>query len=421
MKRIRLYAGLCVLACAILTPLVAMGNEDLNVRLEALEKELAELRARSEQQTEQRNEAIRQVLTEMREDTQVLPVLPGWLENFKFSGDLRLRYEGQFYDWNKQNRNRARYRARFGFSKKLWDDQFEIGVRLASGESNDPTSANQSFTDNYSQKYIFLDRAYAKFTPNAIQGLTLTGGKMPNPWIQNDIFFDTDINPEGFFAHYKAPSMGTVELFGGAGAFILRHQSSAGDSTMIGGQIGANIVMGDNLKWTTGGYWQTYNNYDLTGVAPRGNANPLSRAGSFGVVGVNNALKWRMWNVPVRAFFDWAHNCLEDDNEKHYSGANNAYAAGVDVGSTKKKGDWAVKYRWAYVEANAMPGYFMDSDFGFANRKGHVIGATYNLLDNVTMGASVYVTEPIFTPTSTAGNANEGLTTIIMVDVVWKF
>ena len=108
MKRIRLYAGLCVLACAILTPLVAMGNEDLNVRLEALEKELAELRARSEQQTEQRNEAIRQVLTEMREDTQVLPVLPGWLENFKFSGDLRLRYEGQFYDWDKQNRNRAR-------------------------------------------------------------------------------------------------------------------------------------------------------------------------------------------------------------------------------------------------------------------------------------------------------------------------
>jgi hypothetical protein len=44
-----------------------------------------------------------------------------------------------------------------------------------------------------------------------------------------------------------------------------------------------------------------------------------------------------------------------------------------------------------------------------------VLGATYNLIDSVTLGGKVFHTEPI------AGSSQDQRDTTVQVDLVWKF
>ena len=121
-------------------------------------------------------------------------------------------------------------------------------------------------------------------------------------------------------------------------------------------------------------------------------------------------------------FADFAHNAGPGDWTGRYSGQDNAFAVGVKYGQNKKKGDWSVKYRYARIEANALPGMFVDDDFGGTNRQGHVIGAEYSILDNLTTGVNLFFTEPIFAPTSASGaSPYEDRTTTLFFDVLWKF
>src|SRR5437660_8546833 len=70
---------------------------------------------------------------------QVKSGMPDWVTALKFNGDFRGRFEG-FYADNPAfvDRNRFRYRVRFGATATLLDD-FEIGLRLSSA---DPVSGS---------------------------------------------------------------------------------------------------------------------------------------------------------------------------------------------------------------------------------------------------------------------------------------
>jgi hypothetical protein len=449
--------GSAVLLVACLAgPLRAQATEDqgdLKTTVEALKQRLKEQDRRMEEQDARlaeleeskriaatqpatqstqaiQREAIKEVLAEMKIDAdRHAPALPGWLEGLKFGGDFRLRYQGDFANWGstaeseKKDRHRARYRLRFGATKTWLDDQLEVGFRLASGESDDPTSTNQSFTGNYSEKPVWIDLAYARYSPNAVKGFSITGGKMKNPWLMNEIFMDSDVNPEGFWAEYKAAKLGPVEPFAGAGYFILRESSSDFDTTMYGVQAGLKYDVSKDVKYTVAGYWQDYDHYDTSGASARGNDSPLSNVPGFGIIGLTNAVEFKAFGRPVNLFADFAHNCGEaDEASARYEGENNAFATGVKYGQNKKKGDWSLKYRYAFVQANALPGHFVDSDFGFANRKGHVLGGEYNILDSLTIGVDVFLTQPIFSPSTTSGSsAFEDMTTTVMANLVWKF
>ena len=116
--------------------------------------------------------------------------MPDWVSALKFNGDFRGRYEG-FFGENPAfvQRNRFRYRLRFGVTAELLDD-LEVGFRLSSSErvgefGGDPISGNTSFSDNGSKKFVFIDLAYAKWSPwhTAQWAGALTFGKMENPFV----------------------------------------------------------------------------------------------------------------------------------------------------------------------------------------------------------------------------------------------
>ncbi|MGI8965685.1 MAG: putative porin [Limisphaerales bacterium] len=98
--------------------------------------------------------------------------MPDWVTALKFNGDFRGRYDG-IYSNNGSDRNRLRYRLRFGATASLTDN-FEVGLRLGSGQigsaapslGGSPFSANTDLGNDGSRKFLFVDLAYAKWTPN---------------------------------------------------------------------------------------------------------------------------------------------------------------------------------------------------------------------------------------------------------------
>jgi hypothetical protein len=170
---------------------------------------------------------------------------------FRLSGDVRVRGE-DFNQTGMADRNRARVRVRFGFDGKLNED-FVGGLSLATGSLGDPSSTNETLTNNFDRKTIGLDRGYITYNPVAYPWLSLTGGKFAFPWQRTSVTFDPDLNPEGFdeklsFDIHRVPGVQNLTLqsmqllyneVSGTGGLYHGH-----DSYAVGGQASARLNFG---------------------------------------------------------------------------------------------------------------------------------------------------------------------------------
>ena len=321
---------------------------------------------------------------------------PDWLENFTWGGDLRLRYHYEHFGGQpRKERHQGRFRLRI-WAKKTWlDKQIEAGFRLASGSSSSPTSTNQSFDMTMSEKNVWIDRAYAKLKPKSIKGLEVVGGKMANPFFNTNVVWDSDVNPEGVWVKYTCPSAAPFEPFVGAGYFLTEESSTGRDGTLSGYQAGIMIPIGEDTEWTTAGTYYDWRNYETTFASAANNTTSMGgarlAAEEFDVVNVTTQVKTKVAGVPVKVWFDWAHNTdnvLANNQDK-------AYGAGVKVGKNKKEGDLSAKYKYAHIEADAVPAGLNDSDFGTTNVRGHQVGVKYNVTNFMTIGANLFYTETI--------------------------
>jgi len=457
MRRIvKWMAAGVVLACAALAPAVetqSADNEDLKTTVEALKarlKDQSNRLAELENQQAAEKASLAKAIKEMTDSAANKSAGPTWLENLKFSGDLRLRMENVGYSGDNRvddkDRNRARARLRFGADKTWLDDQMLVSFRLASGSDNNPTSTNQTFTENFSKKPIWLDRAYAKYEPRCAPGLTAMAGKMGVPLVNTDMIWDTDVNPEGAWLQYK-PKCGDLSPFVNAGWWSLSERaqrktdlhdvgsSTAFDyelinATLMQFQTGLDWQISKDVKYTVAatyydfaGYDQTYPRTNgntettITETSPLGRTNSYKRVSDFRMIDLINQLSWKVCDLKMAAYFEIVHNCADNVDVTDYRGQDNGYAAGLKVGENKKKGDWSASYKYAWIEANSTPGAFNDADFGGTNRKGHVVGGMYNLTDDLTLGLSFFLTEPISGSTSSADYRD----VTSMFDLVWKF
>jgi uncharacterized coiled-coil protein SlyX len=133
----------------------------------------------------------------------------------KFSGDLRLRSESFFGLSNSLTngvnpavlgndlspRHRMRLRARLQMRGTI-SDEFDWGLRIASGSFADNISTNQTLTDFFNRKPFALDQAFITYKPRRAPGLRLQGGKFEPPWAFTELTIDTDLMVEGFNESY---------------------------------------------------------------------------------------------------------------------------------------------------------------------------------------------------------------------------
>jgi len=410
-----LYGAADVAAPATMEEMKAAVNA-LEAKLQAQRSRLEELETRAAQ--DGRLE-IAKVARELAADAAKRHAAPLWLDNLNFSGDFRLRYQNDCAEdindtRRRKNRHRARFRLRFGFIKTWLDDQLTVGFRLASGErassavfegGGTPTSTNRTFTGLFGRKEISIDRAYAIYRPKAVKGLTIAGGKLGVPFVHTDLIWDSDVNVEGFWAQY-AKAFGPIEPFLSAGYFI-GEDDYAGDSQydmlLMFYQLGTNWEVVKGLQWT---FAASYYDYDHTDIIP---------SGEFQMINLTNTVAFKLFDLPWAAYVDYVHNCKNKLTSGDEESQDDGVAVGLTVGKNKKKGDWSVSYKYAYIETYCTPALLNDADFGHTNIRGHVLRAEHNLTDFLTLGAAVYLCQQI-------AGSQEGVESVAtQVDLMWKF
>jgi len=248
---------------------------------------------REEVRVELREDVVGDVMQKAKNEQWGLPnALPEWTRRFKLSGDIRLRFQSDFYaDGNVpigsfyldpqaindaggvlaagenafQNttidQSRFRERLRLGLDAKIAEG-LNAGVRLSTGNMSDPVSTNQTL-GNFGNRYeIAVDRAFLQYDAvdsDKFNWLTVSGGRIKNPWYTgggeftggSELVWDTDLSFEGFAGtvrHRLNASSGLDQisgkgpiLFATAGVFPLQEfEFSHDDKWLFGGQLGVD-------------------------------------------------------------------------------------------------------------------------------------------------------------------------------------
>jgi len=387
--------------------------------------------------------------------------MPSWVTSYKISGDFRGRFDQVTAPDNNNyvSRDRFRYRLRFGIVANLLDNM-EVGFRLGSGDAapgssatgqGNPNSQNSTMQNNGTDKAIYIDAAYAKWT--AINSgdwlLAATIGKMDNPFAFTPMVFDPDLTPEGgaITGAYTINDQHTLAFTGAA--FVQDEiASSTQDPALYGGQVllnskwtpklassvgGGILMLGSPKNLTTANvpYVNQGNTRNAAGVLLY-NYNPLIADAS--VTYTLDSFPLYPGAFPIKVGGEYINNPA--------AGQNNAgFWLGATLGKVGKKHTWDLSYRYEYLESDACYDQLADDDFvayyqhapvggsagafGGTNVKGHRVQFDYSITDALTFSLTGYVDDLINSTLKVPGSANvsEPNNTAIhaMADLMWKF
>ena len=238
-----------------------------------------------------RDQVKAEVLATAKKENWAQPnTFPDWVSRISFDGDIRLRDESRFYangnerggsgansneiiDYAELNdsgpydvnpntnsglppllntredrENLFRLRARLGMKAVLAPD-WSAGIRIGTGSDNNPVSTTQTLGGGFAKKDIWLDQGY--LTWNVADRLTLTGGRIANPFMSTDLLYSNDLNFDGVAALFNQKMGRDWGVFGTVGAFPVEYTRDSETSNgfdkqesdnkwLYGAQVGAN-------------------------------------------------------------------------------------------------------------------------------------------------------------------------------------
>jgi hypothetical protein len=361
-------------------------------------------------------------------------------------------------DW--QERERERYRIRLGLRGTLLDDWF-FGIRLetnTSSRSTNVTFADESSGGPFAKGSDSINVGQAYLGYKGFKDITLTGGRMPNPLVNTPMVWDPDINPEGLAEQWKHTfSFGTeggepapyskdgknvvavpvkseplikLDIFVNLAQFIYDDSNPENPlgpraTTSQPGQHGVQLVPNTDaflMAWQAGArvtfpkgiFFQVaptlYNytgNGDSFNIHYQGGDPNLTNAASLAQnqTGINSLLVfdmpmelgWKMGNLPMHIFGDFAANLEADDRAKAaghpgFGDQRYAFQAGAGVGQLKKKHDWQIDAYYQLSEQYSLDPNLVDDDIfdGRQNMEGVVVKAGYALSDAVSLNLTYH-------------------------------
>lgn len=265
-----------------------------------------------------REEIKQEVMEQARNENWANPrIFPTWVLRLTPFMDLRLRYEGIFYPSGNDNtgafpnfnaintgppfdvtgttfspqlnvdkdRERGRIRARFGALMDL-EDGFTMGLRIGTGETNTPTSTNQTLGvangaqgGNFSKYAIWLDRAFVRFElgGDPDRDFVAEVGRFDNPYFTvSELIWDEDLGWDGLAltGKYRIPAdLGSIGItpFATVGIFPVFNTElnfssnrpdkfSSEDKFLYGGQLGMNLRFSKDFSAkVAGAFYDFYN------------------------------------------------------------------------------------------------------------------------------------------------------------------
>jgi hypothetical protein len=333
-----------------------------------------------------------------------------WVDRMTFSGDLRVRHESMWKDPN-SDRHRERFRLRLGSELKMQD--LTVGIRLASG-TGEQTSTNQSEDNLFSEKQVWIDRAYLRWQGSGSKWLTLTGGKMPNPFFtvySTDAMWDEDVTPEGF-AEKLSFTVGGTALFANLGQFVLDEDASGSLSTdqwLFGQQIGVAVEPTKDVKTTLAAAYYNFVNVEngnfgqvtcLSGNTRTSTcASPLLATGvllnDYNVLDVTALIALKLGSLPLSVMGDYVLNTADPKDAAGNETKDSGYQAGLILGKASDPSTWEAAYFYKLMGTDATVADLSDADFGDGgtDRKGHIVWVAYNPTKALTAKVKFFRTE----------------------------
>ncbi|RME02863.1 MAG: hypothetical protein D6805_08550 [Planctomycetota bacterium] len=350
-------------------------------------------------------QALKSVFQELKSSPSSTETSKGWskvLKNLTLYGDFRFRWESTFVP-SQPDRHRPRLRFRPG-AKYQVAPGWEVGMRLVTGNADDPNSTHQTFGNIFNSYAVSLDRLYLLYQSSFLKGAFLEVGKFPLPFYRNPVFgsliWDSDVQPEGLFGGYRYKKAkgqkGILRAFHFIlGGLYLNENSVKADPTGIAAQAMGKVQFLPKLfaYLATSYYW--YSNLTPNGndvvvgdnagnrtVSTDLNANgiPDDFLSHFGIVHIIYALEsyHLCKQIPITLAVEYMQNV------RNASGAGNkGWAVGVSVGKAKKKGGWKIYYQWNVVQEDSVFSPFAQDDIPLqTNHRSHFFGVKYMLFDN---------------------------------------
>ena len=383
---------------------------------------------------------------------------PKWWEKISVWGDFRARYEGFWYQddpdgTNQDSQQRGRYRLRVGMRADI-NERVAAIMQLATG-GGDNRSANQTFGGNldWGKDAIAVDLAYVQLTPFPKEGqLPLDGtfvvdaGRVPNPFIWKNgrdiMLWDNDINLEGADMRFTAKPADGIELFANTGYFIDDENSNAKDPGLFAIQLGANARATEKL--TLGGRVSLFQFVSLNNAfvqraasstsspsVTTGGGNILdgltgdSQGGTLSIMATAFYLRSNYFElVPMTLYGSYSNNLSAEASVlfPQANKENQAWMVGVELGDKKKYAQIGAGY--AYLEANAFPSMFVESDLydGQTNRKGWVVTGSREIFPNTDLNLTAFLSKAIDDSLPAFANSVSGAHRLrLQADLLVKF
>ena len=308
------------------------------------------------------------------------------------SGDLRLRYEANTGDSDSRDRHRGVLRARLRGSYAV-TSSLSVGAQLSTGDPDDPNTADVTLSNFADDLAVSLDQAFARYSAGP---LTMTGGKIPLPFIRTDLVWDGDVNPQGLSAIYRLDTTGGSVLKAAGLYFMVDEASGGADSRMIGGQVSvatppgrvqidgavayydyrlaalAGADVGDfrsNLRTISGSYLSDFNLLDVIGSV------------SYSGLGE----RW-----PVRLAGDYVRNLGTR------ASADTGFAIDALVGRSAVPGDWRFSYGYSQAEVDAVFAAFSNDNLTIGtNYRLHALSIDYVPQSHTALNLTWYHYRPL--------------------------
>ncbi len=362
------------------------------------------------------------------------------LGNFRFSGDLRFRYE-PFVQSQQTTRQRMRFRGRLNLSGNVTDEIYG-GLTFATGSLDDPISTNQTLTGFFNRKTVGFDRYFIQYTPRWARNHAQFGlGKFAYPWIRTPLTFDTDLNPEGLYTRlnwdFKNPVFRGVSVVamhlpfferGGSTSATTGVRADGYDAFIAGGQVQSRWRLGDRFNLGLHVAGLNFINSDLiaqahstsavasgvagtlTGNTPITNCVRTNASGqtvgycarflylnTILTLGVNTGrTRW-----PVNFIFDFNNNTraqriIQNGTAAPTGTAHNrersAYWAEVQFGRLSEARDMQFGYTFIRIERDALITAFNESDLrAGSNLAQHRLNFNYQWTGNVSLNYALWL------------------------------
>ncbi|MEM7160096.1 MAG: putative porin [Myxococcota bacterium] len=411
--------------------------EQLNERLDAVERQRAAQEQREEQHDRKHANLYRRDDADRREQErddqrarQERLELRRRLElgdRFRLVADFRYRFE---HDWNSRfddgtyrlDRFRMRYRLRLGFVANVTRN-ISFGAVARTGVPSNLQSPHVNVGYNgFGAAPFNLGRAYVR---GDYKYLWWWLGKNRNPfWRQNELFWDDDVTPEGIAVGGTIPLHSAIDFNPTVAYFVPNHEQvlEYPDAHMVGGQLAFVVRAGELVTldvassamhmhqlflvpqhlgrelWDQGGPIGARRDYTfiVSGIRATVATGTLRYALPFSI-GLDHSV-----NVQDYTNDDTVFDHHRD--QKHMVVAQARFGHATRTGAGSSRGDWYVGYTYARKQELSVVSYYTEDDWvrwgnihGNRNTgyQGHEIRAAFAVGPHVDLLARLYLVEAL--------------------------